>query len=312
MEIFAGHRALFRPLARPAIAFGNFDGVHKGHQVLLSRAIELAGHSDGDSVAFTFEPHPARALAPDRAPALITTPDRKLELLAEQGIDVCVVEPFTTELATLEPVRFLDDIVRATLAPVALVVGYDFSFGHNRAGNAQMMQTFGQTHGIAVHVIDPVSVDGTVASSTAIRNLVGEGNLAHAKRLLGRDFELEGVVVQGQGRGRTIGIPTANVQLRTQLVPARGVYAVRTKMQQGLTQSYHLGVANWGTKPTFCDDDIPILEVHLFDFTGDLYGASARVELVERLRGQTKFSGPAELVAQIQRDIAQARELLRS
>ena len=311
MELFDGHRALFRPLRSPAVAFGNFDGLHAGHRVLLSRARAAADRLGGDSVVYTFEPHPAVVLAPQLAPLLITSLDRKLELIAACGVDVCVVEPFTRELACLPPDAFLRQVVVDVLAARHLVVGYDFTYGHKRSGTTDTLRAFGASAGFEVEVVAPVTVEGIVASSTKVRELVLEGNLAGARLLLGRDFEVEGVVVKGAGRGASIGVPTANLQMGNMLMPKGGVYAVRAELLDAAVSSEPIaGVANLGTNPTFVTDGSMSLEVHLFDFSGDIYGRRLRVTFIERLRPERRFSNVDELVAQIHADMDQARNIL--
>jgi riboflavin kinase/FMN adenylyltransferase len=310
MEIFEGHRALFRPLVAPAVAIGNFDGVHLGHQRLLQTAIAAAAPAGGDAVAFTFDPHPAAVLAPHKAPALITSRARKLELLAQAGMSACVLEPFTRELAAMPPEEFLQSILVEILGARHIVVGYDFTYGRERTGTTATLRAFGQARGIGVHVIEAVEVGGGVVSSTRVRELVREGDMAGARALLGRDFDLDGAVIRGDGRGSRIGIPTANLALDTRLLPRGGVYAVRVRVLDGDARVALPAVANLGTNPTFVDRAELSFEVHLLDVTADLYGKRLRVEMVERLRGEQRFSGVDALVAQIRADIEQARGLL--
>lgn len=309
MEIFEGHQALFRPLARPAVALGNFDGVHVGHQKLLSRAAECAGPVDGDVVVYTFDPHPAQVLAPDLAPPLITSQARKLELLAAAGASVCILEPFTLELAALPPDKF-HEILANVLMARTVIVGYDFTYGHVRSGTISTLRSFCEGAGIDFQVIDAVDANGLVASSTKIREFIEEGNMPGASVLLGRHFDVDGTVVRGAGRGRTIGIPTANVATEAELMPPTGVYAVWLRRLDRPDEPARAGAANLGVNPTFQDEGRLSLEVHVLDFEGDLYDSPVRVEFARRLRGEKRFSGPDELVAQIHQDIAQIRELL--
>jgi riboflavin kinase/FMN adenylyltransferase len=310
MEIFEGHRALFRPLRAPAVAIGNFDGVHLGHRRLLDTAVAAARALGGDAVVLTFEPHPAAVLAPPKAPPLLTSLPRKLELLADTGITACVLEPFTRELAEMSPEAFAQSILIEILGARHIVVGYDFTYGRDRAGTAETLRTFGASRGIDVDVIAPVEVDGVVVSSTRVRALVREGDMASARALLGRDYDLDGTVVRGDGRGARIGVPTANLAMDSQLLPAGGVYAVRVLLLERADARPIPAVANLGTNPTFVDRAALSLEVHLLDFSGDLYGQRLRVQLVERLRGEQRFSGVDALVQQIHADIARARDLL--
>jgi riboflavin kinase/FMN adenylyltransferase len=312
MEVFRGHRHIGRSLRSPAVAIGNFDGVHRGHLALLERARARAAAGGGESAVLTFDPHPAVVLAPDLAPRLITTLERKLELIAAAGIDVCVVEPFDRELAALSP----DEFVRAVLADAihaqSVVVGFDFTFGHRRAGTTAMLRSLGQTLGFDVDVVEAFTVDGLVASSTRVRSFVRDGNMAGARLLLGRDFDVSGRVVHGAGRGRGLGMPTANIDPDTPLLPAPGIYAVWVELLDGggAGRARLPAAASLGTNPTFEASSDLRLEAHILDFDGDLYGQRLRVGFVERLRGERRFPGADELMAQIHQDIADTRRIL--
>jgi riboflavin kinase / FMN adenylyltransferase len=315
MEVFRGHRDIGRALRSPAVAIGNFDGVHLGHQALLERARARAAALGGESAALTFEPHPAVVLAPHLAPRLITTTERKLELIAAAGIEVCVVEPFDRGLAGLAPEGFARSVLADAIGARSVVVGFDFTFGHRRAGTTALLRTLGQSLGFDVDVVDAFTVDGLVASSTRVRSFVAEGNMAGARLLLGRDFDVSGHVVRGAGRGKGLGIPTANIAPETQLLPASGIYAVWLERLAdgpgaGVPGPRRAGAASLGTNPTFDGAGALSLEVHLLDFDGDLYGQRVRVAFVERLRGERRFPGAAELLEQIQRDIADTRRIL--
>ncbi|HUH05829.1 MAG TPA: bifunctional riboflavin kinase/FAD synthetase [Kofleriaceae bacterium] len=311
MEIFEGHRALFRPLASPAVAVGNFDGVHLGHQRLIAEAIAAAGDLGGDAVVYTFDPHPARLFAPDRAPALICTRERKLELLAACGVDVCIVEPFTRELASMGPDEFLDQVFRAVLGARCVVVGYDFTFGHQRAGTVDTLRVFGAAHGIDIRVIEPVAADAVVASSTEVRARVTAGDLRGAAALLGRDFDLDGEVVRGAGRGRELGIPTANIDFgASELIPPLGIYATWVQvLDSDRPEHRYAGATSLGTNPTFGAGGARTLEVYLLDFDGDLYGKRLRVGFIERLRGEVAFEGVDALLAEIRDDVRRTRTI---
>ncbi|MEM9491769.1 MAG: bifunctional riboflavin kinase/FAD synthetase, partial [Myxococcota bacterium] len=287
----------------------NFDGVHRGHQRLLEETLSAAARLGGDSVVLTFDPHPAQVLTPDRAPPLLCTRERKLELLAAAGISVCVVEPFDRALAALSPDQFVQTILCQVIGAKHVVVGYDFTYGNKRAGTTETLRQFGSEHGFTVTVIEPVAVDEVVASSTRIRELVGAGEVGQVRTLLGRAHDVDGVVVRGAGRGRTIGVPTANIQVADGLLPAAGVYAVWARVLDGSSERL-AGAANLGVNPTFTAAGQLSLEVHLLDFSGDLYDKPMRVEFVQRLRGEQRFDGVDALVAQIHADIARAREIL--
>ena len=306
MEVFDGHRALARPLAAPAIAIGNFDGVHLGHRALLEAAVKAAGDLGGEAAVLTFDPHPAVVLAPERAPVLITTKRRKLELLAASGIDACILEPFTRELAALSPEQFVADVLVGALGARHVVIGYDFTYGHRRGGNAASLRRAGAEHGFAVEVIEPIGAGGQVASSSAIRRLVAAGDLAGAHQMLGRDHELEGVVTRGAGRGRELGFPTANIEIETELLPPPGIYATRARIVDG--PGVYGAATSLGTNPTFGPGALT-LEAYLLDFEGDLYGRRLCLELVEWLRPERRFSEVDDLVAQIRDDVVKTRAI---
>jgi riboflavin kinase/FMN adenylyltransferase len=290
------------------LAIGNFDGVHVGHQHIFALARQKAHARGGQAGVLTFDPHPAKVLAPDVAPPLICPLERRLELIAACGIDLVVVEPFDRALAALSPEAFMGDVLCGALGARDIVVGPDFTFGRGRAGTVDTLRTAGAACGFSVTVAPQVTASGLVASSSKIRELVLEGRVGGAARLLGRNFELSGEVVRGAGRGRSIGIPTANVQTKNELLPRGGVYAGYVRIDQERSQA----AINVGTNPTFTRGDALSIEAHLLDWQGDLYGRTVTVELVERLRPEQRFSDAAELVAQIRRDILSARELLKS
>lgn len=312
MEVFAGHRALTRPLRRPAIAIGNFDGVHRGHAALIARVRAAADAAGGEAVVLTFEPHPAQVLVPELAPPRLATPARKLELLAAAGVDVVVVEPFSTELATMTAPAFVADLLIGGLGARTIVVGADFAYGRGRTGTASTLVTDAARLGTTVELVEPVTVDGEVVSSTRIRGYLRGGDLDRAGRLLGRRQDIDGVVVRGAGRGRGLGIPTANVAADGDLILASGIYAVTLRLLDlgaGEPGPWP-AVASLGTNPTFVDRGPLSLEVHVLDLDRDLYGARVRVELVARLRDEARYHTVDALLAQIADDIRQARALL--
>ena len=332
MDVFPGHRALGRRLREPAVAIGNFDGVHRGHQRLFEEIRRLAAARGAESVALTFQPHPAKLLAPAFAPPLICTPDCKLRRIAAAGIDACVVEPFDAKLAAYSPTEFVDEVLAFALGAREIVVGHDFTFGKARAGDTRLLEQLGRSRGFALHVIAPVTVDGMVCSSTKVRQFVLEGRVEGAALLLGRDPEVVGTVMKGAGRGRAIGVPTANLRVETELLPAAGVYAgwaaIIAPPPGGSDQSRSgepvdataldnaarfKAAINLGSNPTFVDLGVApgvapgalSVEVHLLDYPGeDLYGARLVVGFRRRLRAERRFSSVEALVAQIREDIA--------
>ena len=304
MKLFASiQEASDGSIAGCAICLGNFDGVHLGHQALFA---EAARH--GAVVVLTFNPHPGKVLQPQLAPRLIVAQGRKLELLEAHGVGAAIIQPFSLEYARTPPDAFetsLFDAVRAR----TVVVGSDFTYGAKRAGTVPTLQNAAATRGAQVMTVNAVSLEGVVVSSSKIREYVLEGRVQAAALLLGRPFDLDGVVVPGAGRGRTIGFPTANIDTTNELRPAAGVYAVRVCLSDESAPRWHGGAANIGVKPTFGGGEVTI-EAHLFDFTGDLYGKRLRVEFLERLRAEKRFASVTELSSQIGRDLEAAREVV--
>jgi riboflavin kinase / FMN adenylyltransferase len=296
---------------RLAVAVGNFDGVHIGHQALLREARARAERHDARAAILTFTPHPARLFAPAKAPPLIMPLTRRLELCAEAGIEVAIVEPFTHAFAATPADAFVRDVLARDLGARDVVVGYDFSFGRGRTGDAGMLAQLGAGLGIDVAVIRPVAIGDTSCSSTRIRELVAAGDTVGAARLLGRPFELEGPVVRGAGRGRGLGFPTANIAAEGELRPALGIYAARARVLDGpLAGQVHPAAVSIGRNPTFSSTADVSVEAYLLDFDGDLYARRLRVDVGERLRDELKFDSVAALVAQIDRDVARVRQLV--
>jgi len=307
MEIFRHYTGLPATARGGAVAIGNFDGIHLGHQFVIAKAGELARASGIQSGVLTFEPHPRSVFQPTAPPFRLTPFRVKAELLRELGVAHLYNLHFDLEFAALSAEDFVRRVLVDGLGIAEAVVGYDFVFGHARRGNAALLTAMGKALGFGVTVVEPVQQGSEIYSSTRIRNLLLEGKPRHAAVLLGRSWEIDGRVEQGDRRGRTIGFPTANIELADYLRPAAGVYAVRAAIGRGGT--WHDGVANLGMRPTFGGSDLR-LEVHLFDFAGDLYGRHLRVALVDYLRPEQKFAGLDALKAQIAADAAKARAML--
>jgi riboflavin kinase/FMN adenylyltransferase len=286
-------------------AIGNFDGVHLGHRAILKAAIDRARVAGGTAFALTFDPLPAKLLVPERAPQLILAPEDKLELLRLSGIDGVIVLNFTRELSLLTPREFVRDYLLAKIGAREVVVGHSVSFGHQRAGNAAVMVELGREFGFDTTVVGPVKVGGLEVSSTKVRELIREGDLRGAAKLLGRYHFLHGVVVRGRERGRTIGFPTANIECETECVAPDGVYATRVVLDDGAYGS----ITNIGMRPTFAEAARSI-EAHIFDFNRDIYGRAIKLELIERIRPERKFEGIEALKSQIALDLSRAREIL--
>ena len=290
----------------PAVTIGNFDGVHRGHQALVSATVERARRDAGTAVVLTLDPHPARLLDPEHAPTALNTLDQKAEVLAGLGVDRIVVLPFTRELAGRSPEEFAHEILAGALGARCVVVGPDFRFGRGRQGDTSTLRALGQRLGFDVMTIEPVVLGDAAVSSSRVRDALARGDVEEAEALLGRAFFVDGEVVRGAGRGRTLGIPTANVRSENETLPAKGVYAGRCRLPSG---EEHVAVINRGHRPTFGGGE-ETLEAHLLDFGDDLYGARVRVTFAARLRGESRFPGPEALVAQVRADVARARALL--
>lgn len=290
-----------------AVAVGVFDGVHLGHRALLERARERAG--GGRCVAVSFEPHPDIVLAREFRPMAPLTPlPGKHARFASLGVELHVL-PFTRELAALEPEVFVAEHLVGPFAPRWLVVGEDFALGRKRAGNVARLREIGATHGFEVDALPLLMQDGAPVTSTRIRELLAEGRVAEVTPLLGEPYTLSGRVVGGEKLGRTLGFPTANLQLHDeQWVPGNGIYAVWVRI--GEEREWRMGAMSIGVRPTF-GGVLRTIEVFLLDFSGDLYGQSLTVAFAAWLRGEEKFDGAEPLVAQMKRDVAQARTVLQ-
>nr|HDN01053.1 bifunctional riboflavin kinase/FAD synthetase [Deltaproteobacteria bacterium] len=307
MKVYKGLHEIKKPFYRPALTIGNFDGVHLGHQALFRRVVELAGPRKGNTVALTFEPHPMKVLRPQSPPKLISTMDHKVELIARAGIEYLIRLFFTKELAGMSAHDFVYKILHQTIGVEDVVVGYDYAFGKGRQGNISFLQAMGSKLGFKVHVISPVLVEGIVVSSSNVREYVTLGEMKKVRLLLGRYYQIRGIVKKGIRRGGpVVGFPTANLRIdKEDLCPKPGVYVVRVIHQD---RSYG-GVMNIGYNPTFGGQDLGA-EVHIFDFEKNIYGHPIKLDFIQRLRDEKKFSGPKELAGQITKDVKAARLVL--
>ncbi len=301
-KVYQGSAAYPSPPPRPVVTIGNFDGVHLGHRVLLGRAVQLARTLGVPACAFTFHPAPRDVLRPGNPISRIQTLDDRIASLGRVGIDHVVVEPFTMELSRRSPSWFAQEVLGSRLGASAVIVGWDFRFGQGRAGTAVALR---ELMDVAVEQIEAQELGGGVVSSSRIREAVAAGSVDLAGVLLGRPHQVVGTVVPGDKRGRTIGFPTANVHPDTPLLPGAGVYAVRVELDGELVD----GMANVGVRPTFGGGKT-LLEVHLFGFSGDLYGRVLRVAFLGRLRDERTFDGVDSLVVQLNEDRQAAIALL--
>jgi riboflavin kinase/FMN adenylyltransferase len=300
----------FDPLGwpEPAVTVGNFDGVHLGHQALARTVVEEACRSRGTTVALSFEPHPSVVLAPDRAPATLTTVEQKGELLGELGIEWLVLIPFTREFSDLPSEEFAQKVLRDCLGARLVAVGTGFRFGRGRSGDLDLLQRLGAAWGIEVRGVLPVLHEGTAISSSRIREALARGALGAVNAMLGRLYFVDGVVVSGDGRGRGLGFPTANLEAHNETLPGSGVYAGFCRELHGASSPWP-AVLNIGHRPTFGGGRLSA-EAHLLGYSGDLYGRPMRWEFVARLREERRFSGAGELQSQIRMDIEVARQAL--
>lgn len=298
--------ATLTPDAPVALTVGVFDGIHRGHQHLIQQTAQAAASIGGKAGMVTFWPHPLEVLHPERPVRYLTMLEEKLDLLAKLGaLDLVVVLPFTPTLAQTSAGEFIDLLSRHLLLRV-LVEGADFVFGHNREGNMTFLSAYGQTHGFAAQTIDLQLADQQRISSTSIRALLADGQVEGAMALLGRPYSAQGMVMQGDQRGRLLGFPTANLGISPQkILPADGVYAVRVRVDDA---TYH-GAANIGVRPTV-DGTKHLTEVHVLDMQRDLYGKNLEIDFIARLRGERRFAGVEALQAQIAADVQQARVVL--
>jgi riboflavin kinase/FMN adenylyltransferase len=289
----------------PVLALGNFDGLHRGHAKIIERVRRGAAERSATAVVMTFDPHPHRVLRPDKAPPLLMTKVQKLEALAQAGMQGAAVVRFTEELSKWEPEAFVRAVLVDWLRVSEVWVGANFLFGHNRAGNFSVLRALGTRFGFRAEKIDPVRFKDFVVSSTRIRRLVSEGRVDEASALLGHHAFIDGEVVPGDGRGRQLGFPTANIRTKNELIPPHGVYATVARVGSVL----HPAVTNIGVRPTFGASGQTFVETHLLDVSEDLYGQVLRVFFVQRLRDERAFESVDALRAQIDADCLNARTL---
>lgn len=287
-----------------ALTVGNFDGVHQGHRALLARLKDTATRANLLPAVLTFEPHPREFFAPESAPARLSTLREKLELIAVEGIELACVGHFNARFAALSAEDFIQRILIDTLRVKHLIVGDDFNFGADRRGNFAMLQESGQRHGFEVAAIDSVTVGNERVSSSGVRSALADGRLEHAARLLGRPYAIDGRVVHGEKMGRQLGFATANIRIKHAKPALTGVFAVEVN---GLPGGPRQGVANLGIRPSVNRLPHPLLEVHLFDFSADIYGTHLNVRFLHKLRSEARFPNLEALKAQIALDIVSAR-----
>ncbi len=305
MKIVRGTKNISGPFAYPVVTLGNFDGVHVGHQILFKKAAEIASEKKGTSIAFTFEPHPLKVIAPEKVPPLLTHFHKKMELIEACNIDSVICADFTRQFADQQPRDFSENILKGKIGAKEVVVGFDYAFGRGREGTIPYLKKMGEEFGFVVHVVDPFQLDGLTVSSSHVRELIEAGNMESARKFLGRHYSIVGPVISGYKTGQAIGFPTANIDTSKVQIPGTGVYAVRMIYQKNAYDA----VANIGFNPTFHRDRLSV-EVHIFDFNQLIYGKEVEVEFISRIRSEIEFKTKDELVMQIKKDIEEAKVLL--
>ncbi len=308
MKIYTDIEDIPGPLKRPFVTIGNFDGVHLGHQMLFSEVVTRANKNKGTSVAITFAPHPLKVVRPDFGLKLISTCDQKRELIEMAGIDVLIILPFTKEFAKTTAENFVDQILIKAIGVENLVVGHDYAFGKGRQGGITYLKEQGHRKGFGVSVVEAFHVEDMLVSSTKVRELISLGRMRDVKKLMSRYYQIRGEVEIGEQRGaKLLGFPTANLTIaEDDLCPRHGVYVCQVICEG----KCYGGVLNIGYNPTFNGQHISA-ETHIFEFNQDIYGKPIKINLLQFIRGERKFTGPSELSSQISKDCEQAQKALR-
>lgn len=309
MEIILGIDQLKRPFNNPVVTLGNFDGVHLGHQTIFRKVTEEAQKNNGEAVVITFEPHPLKVLLPQKCPPLLTPFRKKMMLIEKSGIDTVLCIEFTLGFSKISPFDFIKNVLIERLKAKKIVVGYNYHFGRNQRGDIEILKQVCKLFNVDVEVMEPLRIGATTVSSSKIRELIKDGEVEEASKLLGRNYPVMGKVVQGAKRGQTLGFPTANLESSEELYPKKGVYAVEVVWNQQLLD----GLANVGTNPTFLPaqtkGESPIsVEVYILNFHQDLYGEELQINFRRRIRDETRFNSSSELMEQIRKDVKWAAE----
>jgi riboflavin kinase / FMN adenylyltransferase len=308
MEILRSIPELSRSPGPLFLAIGVFDGVHRGHQAVISTSADHAHAANGTPVVVTFDPHPEKILRPESAPHLLSATQHKIALIRALGVGHLLIINFEKQFAATEPEDFVEQLVAHSKPLREICVGHEWSFGKNRRGNLELLKKLGSKFNFGVVGVPPIKANDEVVSSTAIRQAIERGDFARAAAMLGREYTILGTVTHGDNLGKKIGFPTANLSAHSEQFPPNGVYAAEALIQDEL----HRGVGNLGVRPTVASGKSErVLEIHLFDFNRDIYGKDVEVRFVKFLRPEQKFANIETLAAQIRRDVDQARELYR-
>jgi len=309
MEIIRGLDQLKKPFRNPVVTLGNFDGVHLGHQDIFKRVREEASKIRGEGVVITFEPHPLKALAPEKFLPLLTPFRKKMMLIQKSGIETVLCVEFSLAFSEISPIEFIKSILVEKVKVREVIIGYNYHFGKGQKGDVQTLKDAGKVFDFEVEVVEPFRVGQTIVSSSKIRDLIQRGEVEEASRLLGRDYPIIGKVVEGAKRGQTLGFPTANLEISDELYPKSGVYAVEVEWRQ---QRFS-GLANVGSNPTFFPEQSEkrksvSLEVYILSFNWNIYGEEIQVNFKRRIRDEVRFETSSLLIEQIKKDIEWAQE----
>jgi riboflavin kinase/FMN adenylyltransferase len=309
MEIIKGIENLKRSFRNPVVALGNFDGVHLGHQKIFGRVLEESSKIHGEGVVITFEPHPLKVLAPEKFLPLLTPFRKKMMLIEKSGIKIVLCVEFSLPFSEISPFEFIKSILVEKIKVKKVIIGYNYHFGKGQGGDAQTLKDAGKVFDFEVEIVEPLRVGQTIVSSSKIRDLIQSGEVEEASKLLGRGYPIIGKVVEGAKRGKTLGFPTANLEISDELYPKAGVYAVEILWHQ---QPFN-GLANIGLNPTFSPqrgnkEERFSLEVHLLNFNQEIYGDEIEVRFKKRIRDEVRFDSPSHLINQIRKDIQWAKE----
>lgn len=305
MKVINGSRNFKGPYRYAVATFGNFDGVHKGHQKIIKKVVKNARKNRGTAVLYTFDPHPVKVLAPELTPPLLQTQGQKKALLESLGLDIMIIEPFTKSFSENSAQKFFQEIIVERIRTKEIIIGYDFTFGLQRSANVEDLQKMADAEGIKVDIVNPIFHKNSLISSTHIRHFVEIGNLNATKTMLGRPYSIEGKVIKGRGVGAEIGFHTANLKSQNEIIPPPGVYITRTKKQK--TKKAYMSLTNIGYNPTFKGTVLSI-ETYLLDFSGSLLGQKLEIEFLKKIRREMTFESPEELRSQIIKDIEKARK----
>ena len=308
MEIIFGLNQVKRPFKNPVVTLGNFDGVHLGHQKIFERLREEASKINGDAIVITFEPHPLSVLSPHRFAPLLTPFRKKMMLIEKCGIKTVLCLEFSLAFSAMSPFEFITNILVEKIKVRKIIVGYNYHFGKKQRGDVRILRNIGKLFNVDVQVVEPLRIGQTPVSSSRIRELIKAGQVEEASKLLGRNYPIIGKVVKGSNRGRSLGFPTANLEISDELYPKKGVYAVEVIWNQQVFK----GLANVGLNPTFVpaheEEEEPLsLEVYILNFNRDIYGDEIQVDFIKRIRDEVRFDSPSRLIDQIKKDVQWAQ-----